>query len=210
MQRLLLEHNQHKTSHTPLLHKMEPNLHKSTPPHPDKIWKQLFTNSFKNCRETIIQSFQYKLLHRTIPCNQWLHNIKIKDTNTCDLCPTLIDTIQHHLIMCPNIHQFWMSFFLWWNRTTNNSIPLILENPDTTEIILFGSPGDTQLSSVLNYCLLQAKYHIYCKKINSCNNFDLYSFLIFLKKKLDLEKCINGKNNRTKCFEKFKIIYDNI
>ncbi len=48
--------------------------------------------SFKTARETKIQTIQYRIIHRIIPCNEWLHNIKIRDINKCNVCPG-IDTI---------------------------------------------------------------------------------------------------------------------
>ncbi len=42
------------------------------------IWKRIIKMSFNTCRETKIQTFQYRIIHRTIPCNKWLFNIKIK------------------------------------------------------------------------------------------------------------------------------------
>ncbi len=43
-----------------------------------KYGQELFYYPFKCCSETKIQSFQYKPIHRIIPCNSWLNNITIK------------------------------------------------------------------------------------------------------------------------------------
>ncbi len=37
----------------------------------DKFWKMLFTIPLISTRDTKLQSFQYKILHRTLPCNEW-------------------------------------------------------------------------------------------------------------------------------------------
>ncbi len=44
----------------------------------DKFWKTLFTIPLISTQDTRLQSFQYKILHITLPCNEWLKNIKIK------------------------------------------------------------------------------------------------------------------------------------
>ncbi len=43
-----------------------------------KFWNIIFKMTFISTRDTTIQSFQYKILHRTLPCKDWLKNIKIK------------------------------------------------------------------------------------------------------------------------------------
>ncbi len=65
----------------------------------DEIWKTLFTVPLTSARDTRLQSFQYKILHRTLPCNEKLKNIKIKSESTCSNCNE-IDTITHFLIDC--------------------------------------------------------------------------------------------------------------
>ncbi len=42
----------------------------------DKVWKTLFTIAFISTRDTRLQSFQYKILHGTLPCNEWLKTSK--------------------------------------------------------------------------------------------------------------------------------------
>ncbi len=44
----------------------------------NKTWKRIFNTSFIVLRDTKLQSFQYRIIHKIIPCNKWLHTIKIK------------------------------------------------------------------------------------------------------------------------------------
>ncbi len=48
------------------------------------VWNRIFRLPFKRVRDTKIHTFHFGLLHRIIPFNTWLHNIKIKERNTCD------------------------------------------------------------------------------------------------------------------------------
>ncbi len=41
----------------------------------DSIWKTIFKMPFICSRHTSIQTFQYKIIHRTLPCNEWLKTI---------------------------------------------------------------------------------------------------------------------------------------
>ncbi len=60
----------------------------------ESTWKNIYNMPFKTVRETKIRTIQYRIIHRIIPCNEWLHNIKIKDNKKCNFCPG-IDTISH-------------------------------------------------------------------------------------------------------------------
>ncbi len=55
--------------------------------------------------DTVIQIFQYKIIHRTLACNEWLNNFKIKVDNSCLFCNN-VDSISHFLIDCSNNRFF--------------------------------------------------------------------------------------------------------
>ncbi len=63
------------------------------------FWKTIFRRTFICARQTTIQTFQYKIIHRKLACNEWLKNIKFKICNTCSFCNN-IDTISQLLIDC--------------------------------------------------------------------------------------------------------------
>ncbi len=72
----------------------------------DNFWKTIFKMPFICSRHTTIQTFQYKITHRILACNEWLNNIKIKICNTCSFCNDK-DTISHFLIDC-NSNKFFL------------------------------------------------------------------------------------------------------
>ena len=43
----------------------------------ESVWPRIYQMSFMVTRETRLQSFQYRILHRIIPCNKWLFDITI-------------------------------------------------------------------------------------------------------------------------------------
>ncbi len=50
----------------------------------NNVWSRIFKFPFKTVIDTKIQTFQYNIVHRSIPCNNWLCNIKVKDSKACD------------------------------------------------------------------------------------------------------------------------------
>lgn len=170
----------------------------------DDIWERIYCMSFNITRETKLQSFQYKIIHRIIACNKWLHNIKIKLCSTCEFCEC-DDNIQHFLLFCTKTKEFWNHWFNWWENTSSIDI----SNCDhTAECILFGYPGQNDIITVLNYCILIAKYFIYINKMLGKNEFDMYSYLIILKQKLLMEKQACQSENSS--FDKFDFIMSSL
>ncbi len=170
------------------------------------VWHRIFNMAFITTRETKLQSFQYRIIHRIIPCNKWLNNITVKETDLCDYC-TEQDSIVHFLIECEKAHEFWKSLFFWWNRT--NEV-IIMEEKELNECILFGFPYDDDYFVVLNYVILQSKYYIYKQKLFKENKIDFYDFLKQLRYTLTVGKIICAKENRDHKFTKFEIIHNSL
>ena len=145
----------------------------------EKEWESIYTNVLKTTRDTKLISFHFKITHRILACKRNLYRWKIKLDNICDLCQNEIDSIEHHLLACPQILPFWDSFFHWWKTTMKMSFPV-----DTYEVI-FGIPNPNNDVTImqLNYMLLQATYYIYVGRQRSAKA-DLYEYLMICKKEL--------------------------
>ena len=169
-----------------------------------EIWNTIFRMSYNATHETVIQSFQYRIIHRIIPCNKWLNTITVKETNICNYCDE-VDDMFHFLLYCNKVHEFWVSFYKWWNRITNVRI---IDETEIDECILFGYPGDIDIVHVLNFAILQAKYYIYIQRLCANNKIDFYNFLVLLKSKLKMKKYMYEKNNNARSFEMYKVLYD--
>ena len=61
------------------------------------IWPRIYKMAFTVTRETYVQSLQYRLIHRILPTNKWLFNIKILDSPQCSFCDE-VDTILHFML----------------------------------------------------------------------------------------------------------------
>ena len=157
------------------------------------MWEIIFTLSFKSCEETYLQSFQYKIIHRIIPCNHWLYDLKVKENPECERCK-IDDTIPHFFIHCSMLNNFWTFLSNWWLRTFKAIVP----NEDS--FIIFGVEINTH-SVIFNYVLILAKWYIYrCKSI-LIKNIDFFDFLQFLKFKLVLKQLYYKYNDKMNVFD---------
>ncbi len=197
----MIQQHTHKPSAMEQWYKSNPLLKEAN----SEAWIRIFKMPFKIIRETKLQSFQYKIVHRTIACNKWLANIKIRTDSICNFCKKE-DTLEHFFLHCQNVELFWKHWHTWWNFCTE----FVVSCSDViSECILLGFPGEDNIISVLNYCVLIAKHYIYSKKIKHDNNLDLYQYLVYLKQKLKFEKQV-CEHNSSVSFDKYEIIYNMI
>jgi hypothetical protein len=147
----------------------------------EKDWESIYMNVLKITRDTKLLSFHFKITHRTLACKQNLYRWKIKLDNICDLCQNETDSIEHHLLACPQILPFWDRFFHWWKTSMKMLFPV-----DTYDV-LFGIPNPNNDVTItqLNYMLLQATYYIYVCRQRSAKA-DLYEYLRICKKELTI------------------------
>ncbi len=85
--------------------------------------KDIFKLPFYTVRDTKLQSFQFRLLHRIISHNKWLNTIKIKKSDQCSHCDS-IDDIPHFFIFikCPKVLVFWHYWVNWWENISGIEI----------------------------------------------------------------------------------------
>ena len=166
-------------------------------------WKNIFKLPYSCCREPYIQALQYRILHRFLPCNKWLCDISIKSVNTCDLCQG-IDTIEHFIYSCNSVRNYWNAIETWWNSVSNN--PVVL----TEKHVIFGLYYDLPYFENVNYILLLGKKYIYNCKLNG-KEINFNTFLLILKKNLEIERIICTKTKSVEMFtKKWSKVTDNL
>lgn len=166
-------------------------------------WKKIHTAA-KVDTKAKIQSFQYAIIHRFFPCGLYLSKWLKNSSPYCSICNQYqIDTISHYFYTCQGTHSLWTDLENWLNRcfSTHN----ITIKMNCKDIILgFSEPG--RHIELLNFITLQAKWFIYCKKINS-EFITFREFLQVLKNRLKIEKYIYTLKDKGKLFMKnFEII----
>ncbi len=75
-----------------------------------------------------------KSLNKTT-CNEWLFNIKIKNSNICSFCNEN-DTLPHFFVKCRKVNNIWKYWFNWWKILTNQDV--INQYNDLEGCILMG------------------------------------------------------------------------
>ena len=68
-------------------------------------WKLIYSSVFKCTKDTKIRWFQYRLSHRILATNVFLHKIGIKYNNKCTFCDTDFETLTQLFFECPLIKK---------------------------------------------------------------------------------------------------------
>jgi hypothetical protein len=172
----------------------------------EEEWATIYTLNRQLTRDTRILNFQFKITHRLLACGYNLKTWKIKDTNICEQCKQHEDTIEHFLIMCQPVKEFWKQVINWWTASIK-----VIFRMDTYEI-LFGIPNDEQDITInqFNFILLMGRYYIYKNK-KADKVLDLYSLLVECKNHLVLEQKIMAEKNESGKFDrKWNELYVNL
>ena len=72
--------------------------------------RKAFTALYKITNVVKLRSFQYRLLHNKIFCNNVLYHWKVKDTKKCEYCDQ-DQNITHLLFYCNYIRRIWRELF---------------------------------------------------------------------------------------------------
>ena len=75
-------------------------------------WQKLYGMAFLASRETKIQPLQFKIIHRIIPCRDYLFKRKIVDTPEWLSCGAT-DNLVHFFITCPTVREFIGRIKIW-------------------------------------------------------------------------------------------------
>ena len=168
-------------------------------------WPQIFKTPFRVCRETRLQTLQYKILHRIYPCQNYLSKWNIDINEQCNYCSSA-DTLTHHFYSCESTHSLWTSLTrLWFNST---GVGITLSETD----VIFGCPNDNndEILNGLNFCIIYVKYYISNCKYEKRKCIFL-EFLYLLKYRLEVERYLCSVNNQQILFqERFDCLMDNI
>ena len=68
-----------------------------------------YITKIKKIRDKKIAEFNYKLIHRIIPCKYKLQKWGLTNNNACSLCGQ-IETVEHMLFLCENVKDIWKIF----------------------------------------------------------------------------------------------------
>jgi len=122
-------------------------------------WAKIFTLPKEITLDSQTRIFQYKIIHRILPTNSLLYTYTIRDNPWCDLCPNVMENIEHTFHICPEKLRFWYEI-ADWIMPEIDLYPYI-----NTENIILGIYKECKLLE--NAIILAVKRYIY---INKCKN----------------------------------------
>lgn len=136
-----------------------------------EYWESIYKSPFRCTRETKLQSFQFKLLHRILPCNKYLMNIRIRDTDLCEFC-NVSDTLTHFFFYCQKVVTFWHSLCHWFARQVDTHL-----NHIQCRDFLFGVPVEDPQSRIINFILINTRFYIYQQRLYHNSALDITASL---------------------------------
>ena len=148
---------------------------------PNIDWKSAYKLPFSCTVQTKLQSFQYRILHRTLVTNTLLVKMGILNVENCTFCLSASESIVHLFWHCNITQSIWQSLAVWITESTG--ITLSLSCPT----VILGLSDNICKNSAINFIILATKYYIYKCKMEGCNiNFSCLQN--YLKHTYNVEK----------------------
>ena len=119
-------------------------------------WGEIYRIPFKVAIDSRSREFQYKILHRYLATNKFLHKIGLVPSSMCTFCKKESESIEHLLLKCDS---FWRELIKWLN-----TMEIKIEALSDVDK-MFGLWNRQVDFYLLNHLLILAKQHIY-----SCRN----------------------------------------
>ena len=147
-------------------------------------WKRIYSNAFRCAIDTKTREFQYKILNRILPLNDFLFKIGKSNSPLCSFCQSSEENMSHFFFHCPLVANFWQSVKHLLGGYELIEREVILGITDTVENVF-----------LKNHLILLGKQHIFrCKHNNSLPS--AISFTKTLKAVFDSERLIAKENNK--------------
>ena len=173
----------------------------------ESTWRQIYKICHFTIRDNYLVWMQYRILNRIIGCKYLLFKMSISETDRCNLCDSMSQTIIHIFAECVVSQTLWNNISAWILNKTNYNIIF-----DTKTIIL-GYLINNNISTSINTIILVTKSYIFwCSRrdIKPC----IYQLQIRIKDTYETQKAIACLNNKEELFDqKWKYtlnILDNI
>ena len=131
-------------------------------------WSKSYSLPFLCTRESKLQIFQFKLLHRRISTNRYLFKIGLISSELCSFCESSTETLLHLFWECPRVKIFWNEVKDWLGTFSCFS---------TKCFTLQSCVGFVEDASDLlfHHALLISRYHIFwAKSMHHCPSRELF------------------------------------
>ena len=167
-------------------------------------WKETFTK-VKRIQDVRLKWFQIRLIHRIIATNQVLVKINVCDSDLCHSCKEKSESIQHIFWECHTVQRFWSAFTHCLKEKCIHMTHLKIDE----EMVICGNKTNSKTDEVFDFILLLAKYYIYKCRLDHCDAH-IQPFLMYLKRRYNIEKCISLQNMKNDSFQMKWILYQSL
>lgn len=161
-------------------------------------WEEIYLRPFAVVRETRLQSFQYRLVHRLITCNHLLLRYKIRQDEACAYCNG-IDTLEHFFFQCPTSRNFWKLAVQWMRNASGQDLSDL-----TMKEFLLGVPKTYQHAKRTNFLLLTARYFIHRQRLFHNGDLCITHWTQEIRKRLLTEQHICRAEGKPHKFDMWK------
>ena len=120
-------------------------------------WKDIFLKPLKTTIDTKLRWFQFRLIHRILPTQKFLHMCKLTDTALCNFCNSEAQTIQHLFWNCHVVQKFWNDLESLLQNKCLHTIRINLSE----QLILFGCAENVVTDKALDFIIIFAKFFVY-------------------------------------------------
>ena len=159
-----------------------------------EVWSLIYKICFRVTTDNSTMWFQYKLIYNILATRSYLFNLKITDSNTCGICGSSVETIQHLFTQCSNVQTLWSSVLEWIKEKINQNYVLGEVNK------LFGYLVQDQNFLPMNFILLLTREYIFwCAKKKLLPKMD--HLKIILNRRYHEQKYISIINSKENIFE---------
>lgn len=172
-------------------------------PVPD--WALIHTRPYRVLRDTKMQAFCYRVIHRYIPCNVYLTKITILTSEVCHYCKEK-DDISHFLLLCPKVSIFRKKVYKW----IENMLDFDPSTLSEFEQMLGCERRPRRTFDVLNNLLFHLNNFIYRQRLYNKCDLSLIQWFLELKSRLRIEQHICFLEKKKAKFSKWKHIYDSL
>jgi hypothetical protein len=152
----------------------------------DYNWSCIYCIPFSVTKDTKLQNFQYKLVHRILITNSFLYKCELKETELCTFCTETKESlvsILHYLWGCPVAKRFWTLFNIWFSSALD--LEVFELTPKETVLGIFSD--ESSLQKIVPFLFLVARNYIHCCKWTDAKPV-LNIFKIKVKQKEKIEK----------------------
>ena len=155
-------------------------------------WQKLYSVAFISSRETKLQSLQFKIIHRIVPCRNYLFKRKIIDSPECRICGET-DTLVHFFLTCRVVRQFLVRIGRWLEQVLGFDMRELSDKD-----YLLGLVGSGERIRTINFVFLWAKFYIYRQRLFHDSLLDVYQWIYELRCKIAVENYICQQDYKQK------------